>query len=110
MKLLFDHNLSPRLVRLLEDVYPGCVHVLTLEMDKASDSEIWEYAKSEGFTIVTKDTDFQQRSFMLGHPPKVVWVRLGNCSVEDAANLLRERYIKIQYFHENPDLSFLALR
>ena len=110
MKLLFDHNLSPRLARLLADVYPGCAHVHALGMDTASDTEIWEYAKVEGFTIVSKDADFQQRSFALGHPPKVIWIRLGNCSVDDVANLLRERYIKVQYFHENPELSFLALR
>ncbi len=110
MKLLFDQNLSPRLARLLADVYPESLHVHALGMDTASDSEIWERAKTEGFTIVSKDADFQQRSFALGHPPKVIWTRLGNCSVDQIADLLRERYIKIQYFHENRELSFLALR
>ncbi len=110
MKLLFDQNLSPRLVRLLADVYPECRHVHESGMDSASDTVIWEYARNEGYTIVSKDADFQQRSFAFGHPPKVIWIRLGNCSVDEVAALLRERYIKIQYFHESKDLSFLALR
>ncbi len=70
MKLLFDENLSPKLVGLLADIYPGSFHVHALGMDSASDTVIWEYAAREGFTIITKDLDFQQRSFALGHPPR----------------------------------------
>jgi predicted nuclease of predicted toxin-antitoxin system len=109
VKLLFDHNLSPRLVRLLADVYPGSEHVYNLEMDKASDSDIWSFSGQNGWTIVTKDADFHQRSLLLGQPPKVIWLRLGNCSVSVVAALLRERYITIRYFYDDPDAAFLAL-
>ena len=78
-------------------------------MDQADDDEIWRFAAAEGFTIVSKDADFGQRSFARGHPPKVIWVRLGNCTVADSANLLRERFIVIKRFHENSDAALLKL-
>jgi predicted nuclease of predicted toxin-antitoxin system len=107
--LLFDHNLSPRLVRLLSDVYPGSSHVLDLGMDRASDTEVWDYAAEHGYTVVSKDADFHQRSLLLGPPPKVVWIRQGNCSVAESAALLRERFIAVQRFRANEAAAFLAL-
>ena len=109
MKLLLDHNLSPKLVRLLADVYPACTHVHDLGMDQASDTEVWQYAAEHGFTIVSKDADFHQRSLLLGAPPKVVWLRIGNCSVAESAAALRERYIPIRCFIEGSTADFLVL-
>ena len=109
MRLLFDQNLSPRLVRLLADVYPECSHVYDLGLDRASDTEIWNYAAEHGLTIVSKDADFHQRSLLLGAPPKVVWIRQGNCSVADTASLLRERFIAVERFYANEEAAFLVL-
>ncbi len=109
MKLLFDQNLSPRLVRLLADIYPECLHVHELGMDTASDTEVWSYAAEHGYTIVSKDADFHQRSLVLDAPPKVIWVRSVNCSVADTASLLKERFVVIQRFHEDTEAAFLAL-
>ncbi|HKP77409.1 MAG TPA: DUF5615 family PIN-like protein [Longimicrobiaceae bacterium] len=109
MKLLFDQNLSWKLVRVLADAYEGCAHVRNLGMAEASDTEIWSYAAQTGFTVVTKDSDFLQRSLRLGFPPKVVWLRLGNCSVQASADLLREKYIRIRHFHDDPDATVLTL-
>lgn len=109
MKLLFDNNLSPRLATLLADLYPGSAHVHLLGMGEASDTRIWAYAAEHGFTIVSKDADFHQRSLLLGQPPKVIWVRLGNSSVADTASLPRDLSIVIHRFHEDPDAAFLAL-
>ncbi len=109
MRLLFDQNLSPRLVRLLSNVYPECSHVQELGLDRSTDTEVWNYAAERGYTIVSKDADFHQRSLLLGAPPKVVWIRLGNCSVMDTANLLRERFIVIERFHAREETAFLAL-
>lgn len=66
MKLLFDQNLSPRLPRVLADIYPESVHVREINMRDATDTEIWEYAKSHDFLIVSKDSDFQARSLLYG--------------------------------------------
>jgi predicted nuclease of predicted toxin-antitoxin system len=80
VKLLFDENLSPRLARLLDDLFPGSSHVHSVGMGVAPDGGIWDYARDNGFVIVTKDVDFYHRALRLGHPPKIVWLRLGNCS------------------------------
>jgi predicted nuclease of predicted toxin-antitoxin system len=109
LRLLFDQNLSPRLVHLLFDVYSACSHVQDLGMDRSSDTEVWNYAAEHGYTIVSKDADFHQRSLLLGAPPKVVWIRQGNCSVADTATLLRERFIAVERFHAKRDAAFLAL-
>lgn len=77
MRLLFDQNLSPRLVSLLSDIYPDYSHVQYLNMDESSDTEVWDYAAERGYTIVSKDADFHQRSLLLGAPPKVIWIQPG---------------------------------
>ena len=83
MKLLFDENLSPRLVERLADVYPESQHVSGVELGAALDSAVWEYAKAHGFAIVSKDSDFAERSVLESGPPKVIWIRLGNCSTSE---------------------------
>jgi predicted nuclease of predicted toxin-antitoxin system len=80
VKLLFDENLPPRLVELLADIYPGSLHVHHCGLAASDDSAIWEYARKDGLAIVTKDSDFQERSILLGSPPKVIWLRTTNCS------------------------------
>ena len=91
MKLLFDQNLSPWLCRILADRFPGAIHVREAGLIEAADATIWRYAAQHGLAIVTKDADFRQGSFLQGHPPKTVWVRLGNCSTKSVEALLRRR-------------------
>jgi predicted nuclease of predicted toxin-antitoxin system len=97
MKLLFDQNLSFRLVQQLSAQFPDSAHVRDLGLAKAPDPQVWIHAKTHGFMIVSKDTDFQQRAMLYGHPPKVIWVRLGNCSTSSVAALLRLRQPGICY-------------
>ena len=101
MKLLFDENLSPRLVVLLADVYRDSVHVHQCGLGGADDSAIWEYAKIHGFSIVSKDSDFQERTILIGSPPKVVWLRTNNCASEDVASVLRAAAPDVRRFIEN---------
>lgn len=89
MRLLFDQNLSPRLVKLLADVFPESNHVFPLGLDQAEDTMVWEYARDEGFMLVTKDADFGDLSILRGFPPKVIWLRRGNCKTSDIEELLR---------------------
>ncbi|MDQ3651440.1 MAG: DUF5615 family PIN-like protein [Acidobacteriota bacterium] len=98
MKLLFDQNLSPRLPKTLADIFPDSVHVREMGLREADDQVIWEYAKLNGFTIVSKDTDFQQRSLLYGSPPKFVWLRVGNCPVKTVEDVLRKHSIAIHTF------------
>ena len=72
MRLLFDQNLSPKLVGRLVDLYPGSVHVLSLGLDQASDEVIWELARDHGYAIVTKDADYKNIGVVRGFPPKMI--------------------------------------
>ena len=78
-------------------------------MKAADDPVVWEYAKNNGLMIVSKDSDMHQRSFVFGYPPKVVWVRLGNCSTSDVEKLLRKHFAAIKAFYEDDYASFLSL-
>ena len=109
MRLLLDENLSPRLARALADLCPGSIHVRDVGLAAASDDEVWTYAAERGFTVVSKDAEFHQRSFLFGHPPKVVWIRRGNCSTRDIETLLRARRDELVAFEQDPEASFLAL-
>ncbi len=109
MKLLLDQNLSPRLVRTLEAVYPGSSHVRLVGLRDADDAVVWEFARDRDFVIVSKDSDFHQRSFVFGFPPKVIWIRLGNCPTTDIEKVLRERQPSILEFCQDDVHAFLAL-
>ena len=109
MKLLFDQNLPPRLVPLLDDLYPGSVHVATVGLSRASDSSIWDYAKQHDFVIVSKDSDFQQRSLLYGYPPKFVWLRVGNCAGSVIVELLRTQCIALQTFFRDTSAAHVML-
>jgi predicted nuclease of predicted toxin-antitoxin system len=109
LKLLFDQNLSFKLARSFSDEFPGSSHVRDLGLASATDIEVWEYAKRVGFTIVSKDTDFSQRGFLFGPPPKVVWVRLGNCSTKEIEDVLHSYSAEIRQFGLDPDSSFFPL-
>ena len=109
MKLLFDHNLSRHLVRLLKDLYPDSLHVRDVGLERADDQDIWNYAIKNGLTIVTKDADLHQLSFLYGHPPKVVWVQRGNCSTRDIETILRAGYNDLVTFEGDTESSFLSL-
>jgi predicted nuclease of predicted toxin-antitoxin system len=98
VKFLFDENLSQRLVKGLADVYPGSLHVRDCDLRGASDVKIWQYAQENGFAILSKDSDFAQRSTLLGSPPKVIWLRIGNCTTTRADFILRNAALRIRTF------------
>ncbi len=78
-------------------------------MRDATDTKIWEYARQNGFVIVSKDSDFQHRSLLFGHPPKFIWLRVGNCPVKTVEDLLRKHSISIHTFEPDPTRSHLML-
>jgi predicted nuclease of predicted toxin-antitoxin system len=109
MKLLFDQNLSPRLPHTLSDLYPESAHVREVGLRDATDMEVWEFAKREGFMLVSKDSDFQHRSILYGSPPKFLWLRVGNCPVRRIETLLRTHTSTIHTFALDPEQSVLIL-
>ena len=109
MKLLLDQNISRKLVKKLEDLFPGSNHVYLLGLHKASDEEIWNYARDNGFAIVTQDSDFNERILIHGYPPKVIWLRTGNVSTANTKRLLREHYQDILLFEKDKTLGCLQI-
>ncbi len=109
MKLLFDENLSPRLVQALEPEYPGSSHIRTLGLMGATDATIWERARLDGCTIVSKDNDFRQLSFLHGAPPKVIWLSVGNAGTEVILRFVRSQHAAIQAFEADTEASLLVL-
>jgi len=108
LKLLFDNNLSIKLPEILDN-FPGSKHVQQLGIESKMDQEIWEFAKSNGFNIVTKDKDFYHLSIRFSHPPKVVWVALGNCRNQEIINLLLEKMdVIIDFEKSNQDILVLT--
>jgi predicted nuclease of predicted toxin-antitoxin system len=93
----------------LADLFPDSTHVREVELKEAEDSAVWEYAKQQNFMIVLKDADFHQRSFVFGFPPKVVWIRLGNCTTSDVEQVIRKNLESIKAFAEDEEVAFLVL-
>lgn len=110
MKLLLDENLSPRLVEFLRDVYSDVIHVRDVGLASANDDTIWRFAASNSRTIVTKDEDFNQRAFLLGPPPKVVWLRAGDANTAEISRLLLNHHSDIGAFERDPEAALLALK
>ena len=109
MKLLLDENLSDRIIPKIIDLYPGSEHVKTLTLTNTDDAIIWEYAKSNDFVIVSKDSDFSQRSLLYGHPPKFIYLRVGNSPTSRIVQLLRSNASIILSFKNAPTESILVL-
>ncbi len=109
MKLLFDENLSPLLPVALADCYRESQHVRDVGLRASPDADVWLYAARNDLVIVTKDSDFRQRSFLRGYPPKVIWIGLGNCSTKMVEDLLRRRITEVNEFVADRVKSFLIL-
>ena len=109
MKLLFDQNLSPRLARRLADLYPDSAHVSEFGLDQARDIEVWDHARHEGFLIVSKDSDFNELSLLRGFPPKVVWIRRGNCTTREIEEILRQHYDLVEALEQSAHVGILLL-
>ncbi len=109
MKLLFDENLSRRLVGRLSELYPNSAHVSEFDLLERPDREIWEFARAGGFIIVTADADFYELSAALGPPPKVIWLRRWAHPTRDAESLLRRNAVRITEFAADSSLALLLL-
>ena len=109
MKLLFDQNLSPTLAGRLADIFPQSTHVREVGLDRADDAAVWNWARTNGFIIVSKDSDFHERSVFSGTPPKVVWLRRGNCTTHAVEQLMREHAEEVAKLLTDDAARFLIL-
>lgn len=109
MKLLFDENLAPSLALALADIFPQSTHVALIGLGAAQDREVWEYARAQHYTLVSKDSDFHELSLLFGSPPKVVWIRRGNCTTRHIEIMLRNQAENIRLLTDNSDATYLVL-
>jgi predicted nuclease of predicted toxin-antitoxin system len=109
VKLLLDENLSHRLVPRLAEAFPGTAHVDQVGLHGQPDAAVWEYAGQHEFVLVSKDDDFRQLSFLRGHPPKVIWLLVGNAGTVAVADLLLRSRDALAAFAERTEDALLTL-
>jgi predicted nuclease of predicted toxin-antitoxin system len=107
--LLFDANVSHKLVGRLAKEYPGSAHVRDVGLRGAEDHQIWDHARGHGFAIVSKDTDFRERSYVEGFPPKIIWLDVGNAGTAEIAALLLSERERVERFATLDEISVLIL-
>lgn len=110
MKVLLDHNLSPRLVSRLADVFDEVEHVLLVGLERAADETVWDYARRRDLIIISKDSDFSELSIWRGFPPKVIWLQVGNCTTAQVEMVLRARLATLTAFVADPEAGVLVLQ
>jgi len=98
MKLLFDQNISYRLIRKIKDIYPNAKQVRELGLENSTDNEIFEYAKKNNYSIVTFDSDFCDLNILKGFPPKIIWIRTGNTTTKNLERIIRQKNELINLF------------
>ena len=109
MKLLLDENLSRRIVPALQHAFPGSTQVILVGLERADDRAVWEYAREHGYVIVTKDDDFVRLQLLLGYPPKVILLRLGNCTTQQVLDALAISQRKIEAALVREDVGLVEL-
>jgi predicted nuclease of predicted toxin-antitoxin system len=109
VKLLLDENLSDRIVPQVLDRYPHSAHVKAHNLVRTDDAVIWTFARQHNFVIVSKDSDFHQRSLVYGAPPKFIFLRVGNCPTSRIVQILPSDFVLISTFHADPNAAILIL-
>ena len=109
MKLLFDQNLSFKLCKAVADLFPESNHVRLVGLSEVGDQLLWDYAKANGFTIVSQDADFAEMAALLRSPPKVIWLRVGNQSTAVISTLIRRHAELIAAFGNDDDAACLEI-
>lgn len=109
MKLFFDTNLSYKLPKILSDIFPESIHAEDVFLDEEDDKKIWDYAREHNFIIVSKDHDFLDMSVLYNSPPKLIFLKIGNCSTDKVAQTLRMNFEFIQTLIDSPKLDHLIL-
>jgi predicted nuclease of predicted toxin-antitoxin system len=109
VKLLLDENLSSTLVQRLSKAFRGTLHADQVGLRSRPDIELWDFAAENGLVIVSKDSDFKQLSFLFGHPPKVIWLSVGDAGTEAIASLILSHRARLESFQSDENDSLLVL-
>jgi predicted nuclease of predicted toxin-antitoxin system len=109
VRLLFDQNISARIIRLLKHVFPDCTQVTLEGLSNANDLQIWEWARQNNCCIITFDSDFLDILTLRGFPPKILLLRLGNRRTNELAEILSERKPAIDAFLADKTIGCLEI-
>jgi len=109
IKLLFDQNISYRIIKCLSVVFSESKQVRAIGLDNQDDVEIWQYAKNNDYTIVTFDADFYDISLIKGFPPKILWLRTGNLTTMQIAEKLNSYFLDIFNFLKTTEQSCMEI-
>ena len=109
MKLLFDQNISFRIVAKINSIFPNSKQVRQVKLEDIKDTLIWKFAKENDFTIVTFDSNFSDIANLQGHPPKIIWLRGGNMTTNSIAELLKVHQENIRQFIENKEFESISV-
>ncbi|WP_231460380.1 MULTISPECIES: DUF5615 family PIN-like protein [unclassified Pedobacter] len=110
MKLLFDQNISYRIVKLLETEFSDCNQIRQLKLENKSDKEIWTFAGQNKFIVAIFNADFYEFSNLYGHPPKIIWLRFGNNTTSGIADVLIKKKQLINDFMTQEEFSCLEIQ
>jgi len=110
MSLLFDQNISFKVARKIQDLFPDSKRLSDLRLSGSKDIEIWEYSKTNDFCIVTFDPDFIDLATLKGSPPKIICLRSGNTNTEKLVLKIRSQEKSIKAFLNSIDTAFFELK
>ncbi len=108
-KLLFDQNISPKIVRQVEADFPDSKQVRHVGLEDASDTTIFDYAKKHDYSVVTFDSDYVDLNVVKGIPPKIIWLKTGNLTTKSISELLRKNMSVIHKFLESEEEEILEI-
>ena len=109
MKLLFDENISFKIIKSIEKFFPESIHCRSITQEVLTDLQIWQYAKIHELTIVTFDSDFYEWMMLKGYPPKIVWLRMGNSTTDSIDNVLNEKSNALNEFLKDEELGLFEI-
>jgi predicted nuclease of predicted toxin-antitoxin system len=98
LNLLFDQNISPRILKILPQQFPDCQQVRFVGLGDSSDFEIFQFSRENDFAIVTFDSDFVDLNAMHGSPPKIVYLNTGNLTTKNISELLMDNILRINHY------------
>ena len=108
MKLLFDQNISFRITKKIQKLFPDSKQVRELGLEDTSDIDIWGFAKTNDFAIVTFDADFADIANIKGSPPKIIWLRTGNMTTNNIVVILKRHKVIVTDFIEGSEYKEIA--
>jgi predicted nuclease of predicted toxin-antitoxin system len=110
LKLLFDQNISPKVVKQLASVFEDSQQVRHVGLEDSSDFKIFDFAKKHDFVIVTFDSDFIDLNILKGAPPKIIWIRSQNQTTKNVAKILKDNIIEILEFFDSREIEIMELQ